>query len=453
MMRKGAKWLLDVRLVWWAVILLPGICCCEGRTGIDSPTMQPQFEEIWTEQVTCISARIYALINSGCRFDRVEYTITDDKSYDIVILASVKGDTILSFVGGLSPNTTYYVQAVIFNGVSDIVRSTKIKFTTLAEEPSEPENPEQPQEPDNPDESDEPDTPDEPAQPEVPDNPDEPEEPSEPENPEQPQEPDTPEEPEEPSEPENPEQPEEPDEPEEPDSPDEPDDSDYINFECDYISRWLLSRYDSNSDGRLTIQEVWDVTGIAFNGNNVTSAKGLELLPNLYHLNIEASHEEGVRGPLESIDLSKGWPSLTEFLIFNSSIEMLDLSYVGGKLNRFAARKCMLRQIDVSFLKNVNYIDMAENQFEKLDFSGLDNLDELHIEQNPYLEEVTFNNRKLRYVDLNNTNIRSVDFSRCPFIDAIDLTGCMMLETIVISRSQVINTITKPDYVQIVYCD
>lgn len=408
MMRKGAKWLLDVRLVWWAVILLLGICCCEGRTDIDSPTLRPRVEEIWTEQVTCNSVRVYALINSGCRFDRVEYTITDDKSYDIVVLANVKGDTILSFVGGLSPNTTYYVQAVIFNGVSDLVRSTKIKFTTLMEEPVEPEEP---------------------------DTPEEPEEPSEPENPEEP------EEPEEPSEPENPEQPE------------NPDDSDYINFECDYISRWLLSRYDSNSDGRLTIQEVWDVTGIAFNGNNVTSAKGLELLPNLYHLNIEASHEEGVRGPLESIDLSKGWPSLTEFLIFNSSIETLDLSYVGGKLSRFAARKCMLRQIDVSFLKNVNYIDMAENQFEKLDFSGLDNLDELHIEQNPYLEEVTFNNRKLRYVDLNNTNIRSVDFSKCPFIDVIDLTGCGRLETIVISRNQVINTLRKPDYVQIVYCD
>lgn len=437
-MRRGAKWLFDAQLVWVAVILILGICCCEGRADIDSPTLRPRFEEIWTEQVTCNSARIYALINSGCRFDRVEYTITDDKSYNIVILASVKGDTILSFVSGLTPNTTYYVQAVIFNGVSDIVKSTKIKFTTLTEEPDEPDNPEQPEEPENPEEPDEPDTP---GEPDEPFEPEEPENPDQPENPEQPEEPD------------NPNEPEEPNEPNEPEEPNEPDDSDYINFECDFIRQWFLSRYDSNGDGTIAIQEVGDVTYLDFNGNNITSTKGLELLPNLYHLNIEASHEEGVRGPLESIDLSKGWPSLTELYIFNSSIETLDLSYVGGKLTGLVARKCLLRQIDVSWLKNVIYIDMAENQFKELDFSGLDNLDELHIEQNPYLEEVTFNNRKLRYVDLNHTNIRSVDFSKCPFIDAVDLTGCTQLETVVISRKQVINTITRPDYVRIVYCD
>ena len=447
MMRRNVKWLFDAKLVWAAVFLLLGMCCCESRTGVDSPTLRPRFEEFWTEQVTCNTARIYALINSGCRFDRVEYTITDDKSYDIVILASVKGDTIQSFIGGLGPNTTYYVQAVIFNGVSDIVRSTKIKFTTLAEEPEEPQEPEEPEEPQ------EPEQPEEPQEPEQPEEPQEPEQPEEPQEPEQPEEPQEPEQPEEPQEPEQPEEPQEPEQPEEPQEPEQPEQPSFIDFECEFIDRWFLSRYDSNSDGGITIQEVWDIRHLAFNGDNVTSAKGLEQLPNLNHLNIEASRESAVRGPLSSIDLSKGWTSLTELLFYYCSIETLNLSYVGRQLNRFAARRCLLRTIDVSWLKNVNYIDIAENQFEELDFSGLDNLDELHIEHNPYLEEVIFNNRKLRYVDLNNTNIKSVDFSKCPFIDAVDLTGCNRLETIIISRHQVINTITKPDYVKIVYCD
>ncbi|MCQ2051815.1 MAG: hypothetical protein MJY74_06395 [Bacteroidaceae bacterium] len=383
-------------------------------------------------------------------------------------MASVKGDTIRSFIGGLGPNTTYYVQAVIFNGVSDIVRSTKIKFTTLAEEPEQPQEPEEPEEPEEPQEPEQPGEPQEPEQPEEPQEPEEPEEPQEPEEPEEPQEPEEPEQPQEPEEPEEPEepqepeqpgepqepeQPEEPQEPEEPEEPQEPEQPGFIDFECEFIDRWFLSRYDNDNDGQISVQEVGDVRHLAFNGDNVSSAKGLEQLPNLNHLNIEASRESAVRGPLSSIDLSKGWTSLTELLFYYCSIETLNLSYVGRQLNRFAARRCLLRTIDVSCLKNVNYIDIAENQFEELDFSGLDNLDELHIEHNPDLEEVIFNNRKLRYVDLNNTNIKSVDFSKCPFIDAVDLTGCNRLETIIISRHQVINTITKPDCVKIVYCD
>lgn len=238
-----------------------------------------------------------------------------------------------------------------------------------------------------------------------------------------------------------------------PEEPGNPDDPDRITFGCPYLNRWFTARYDSNEDGALTLSELWDATYLDLSGDSITSTGGLEQLPGLMHLNIEASHQEGVRGQLKSIDLSHGWPSLRELYIFNSSIDSLDLNYIGHQLTGFMARRCLLKSIDISTMTGVQYMDMAENLFSSLDFTGLDNLDELHIEQNPYLEHVTFDNSLLRYVDLNSTGIKSVDFSKCPRLEAVDLTGCPRLEKVVVSRSHTIGTLSMPDDVLIEYCD
>lgn len=366
-------------------------CSCNDDNDLKQPSLMPQFELIWADGITANSARMCAVVSGGGMLDNVRFDLLDrNGSLSGQFNGTFSGDTVFAVALGLESNSEYRFQAFGFNGLDDSISSTKIQFVTLSEIPDTP---------------DEPDTPDNPYTPYP------------------------------------------------HDEPYNPSKIDYVTFECDFVSRWFMSRYDTNSDGKLSMREIWDVSHLDFNGDIITSVRGLELLPNLKHLCIQGSQEPDVRGTLQAVDLTWGWPNLCTLLIFNSCIDNIDLSVIGRQFKGFQARKCLLKEIDVSVLTETTYIDLAQNMLSELDFSGLDQLDELHIEQNPGLEKVTFNNKVLRYVDLNNTAIHKVDFSKCPRIDAIDLTGCSQLDTVVISRKQVINTITKPGYVKIVYCD
>jgi Leucine-rich repeat (LRR) protein len=111
-----------------------------------------------------------------------------------------------------------------------------------------------------------------------------------------------------------------------------------------------------------------------------------------------------------------------------------------------------LESIDLRSCSSLSLVSLASNLIVSIDVSGMDALEELHLDDNP-LQRIILGNKMLRYINLQGTSITEVDFSRCPRLDLADCSGCPDLKTIHLAKGQVIGTIRKDDTASIVYHD
>ena len=162
----------------------------------------------------------------------------------------------------------------------------------------------------------------------------------------------------------------------------------------------------------------------------------------------EGVEGENSRGLLTSLDLSQNGRLCHVHLIYNNISSLTlgsqpQLYYLDVDYNE-------LEEFDPRPYKQLRLLQLSYNKFRNLDFSGLDNLDELHCNDNP-LESITLCNAILRYIDCSRTNITTLDLSRCPKINAVDCSGCAYLTSIYLAKGQIVGTIRKPENATIVY--
>lgn len=225
--------------------------------------------------------------------------------------------------------------------------------------------------------------------------------------------------------------------------------TDIIQIQSEFLKKWLLLRYDANSDGELSFEEGKAVDEIEVNTDAIESLTGIEHFPNISHLHAAGTikDEKGL-GQLSSVDLSQAHNCSQCYLVANkiSSLSFPeDNSYLFVEVNYNE-----LQEIDVSMLKQMNRLACSNNHIKALDCSGLDELVELHCGINP-LESLVLDNQKLESITCNNTQLTTLDLTKCPLLNSIDCSNCPKLTSIIVSKSQAISTITKDPTATIIY--
>ena len=215
---------------------------------------------------------------------------------------------------------------------------------------------------------------------------------------------------------------------------------------------WILQHYDSDGDGDLSPEEAEHVKEIDVNTDNVSTLSDLSLFPNLVKLDAGGTRvQDAGFGKLTELDVHAN-NKLRHIQAPHNQFQSIALPENKGTLVHMDITMNSLTEIDLRSYSRLNLVSLALNRFTKLDFSGLDNLDELHVDGNP-LEEIKLDNKILRYIDLHGTVIKTVDFSRCPKLNDVDCTDCPKLSTIYLAKGQVIGNLRTDGSVSIVYHD
>lgn len=307
------------------------------------------------------------------------------------IPAERRGGLFSAAAVGLDPDAEYKVHAFVGNGAGLRLDSPAVSFKTLPRE----QHPGQPQTPGQPEESQQPDQPGQPGQPELP--------------------------------------------------------ATVSIIDANFLS-WLLWRYDYDKDGALSPQEAAYVSEIEINTDNVESLEDLSSFPNLCRLSVGGTRREDTGlGLLAALDISKNG-KLNNLYAPHNRISSLSLPQNTGSLDRIDLTLNELESIDIRPYGQLNLVSLSLNRLRSLDVSGLDFLDELHVDENP-LETITLDNKVLRYIDLHSTNVTELDFSRCPMLNIVDCSDCCNLSVIRLAKGQVIGNLNVSYPVTIVYND
>ncbi len=215
---------------------------------------------------------------------------------------------------------------------------------------------------------------------------------------------------------------------------------------------WLLLFFDEDADGNLSADEASKVDVIELNTDNIASVEPLEAFPGLRRLHAAGTRkgDEGM-GLLTYVDAALNG-ELVQLYVPHNRIGSVVLPRETGALDYLALSFNRLSEIDLRAYRALTLVQLDNNRFSSLDFSGMDKLDELHVECNP-LTSITLDNKALRYIDLHGTNLTTVDFSRCPRLNVADCTDCPGLAEIVLAKGQVINTLSTDSGVKIIYND
>lgn len=234
--------------------------------------------------------------------------------------------------------------------------------------------------------------------------------------------------------------------------PDTPDIPENPSIKDAFFLAWLLKFYDADSDGTLSPEEAAMIGTIEINTDRISTLASLSFFPHLHKI-----HAEGTRfgdigeGRLTELDAS-ACSELQIIYVPHNHISSVTLPSVKTQLCNVAFCINELTAIDLRDYKSLDFVDVAYNRLGSIDLSGLDKLDELHLDHNP-LKEITLENKMLRYIDINNTDLSVIDLSRCPKLDIADCSGCTYLKTIYLAKGQVIGTLRTEPGVTIIHYD
>ena len=189
---------------------------------------------------------------------------------------------------------------------------------------------------------------------------------------------------------------------------------------------YILSRYDTDKNGKLGMEEAEKITRLEINTFDlkVKSLEGIEYFTNLEYLKA-VGYDDSRRGEMTSLDLSGNKKLNTLYCSFNK-LEFMDLG-----------NSSALKYVDCSsnMLLNVNMSD------HRPDFSQLTGLEHLDCHSNEGLVVFLMYNTALKYLDCSNTvgfdyvgycvSLENLDCSRCSGMTAgFILTGLKKLATL-----------------------
>ena len=202
-----------------------------------------------------------------------------------------------------------------------------------------------------------------------------------------------------------------------------------IRFEDPAFKGWLVSRFDSDKDGEISLEEAEEVRKIDMTSNewNITSLQGIEFMPNLeylrcagdwisttvlnrpyYYLSKHYHWDEciGPIGTLKRVDVSRN-PKLRVLDLSNNSgigetgSGTIDLSN-NPLLEEIWLPMCFLKYPDVRPCPKLRVLNISHGRGSIPNFSN-----------NPDLREI--------YLDFNQADIRMpIDVSGCPNLERLD---------------------------------
>lgn len=205
-----------------------------------------------------------------------------------------------------------------------------------------------------------------------------------------------------PGEPENPVNPENPDQPDAPDDPGilPPPDGVGITVSDRNFLKYLLSRFDADSDGKIVGDETKGVTGMSFCTDDINTLDGIQYFSDLKSLDCQGTVWNG---QLSSLSLQQ-----------NTALEKLNCSYnrissillpsslteLDCRFNKFQTANfknavhlkklncygCGIQELDLSSLTELEELSAGFNSFKILDISSNKSLKFVDLEDSPDLE-------------------------------------------------------------------
>ena len=210
------------------------------------------------------------------------------------------------------------------------------------------------------------------------------------------------------------------------------------NFPDSKFRTYVSQRFDYNSNGKLSAQEIRNATSIYITSDKVSSLKGIELLSNLRFISCDNNN-------LTSLDVSKN-TSLTSISVRSNkltSIKGLDklknLTSLNINSNKF-------KSLDLTNNKNLTSLQVTENDLSSIKgLSGLKGLQSFYCEKNNLtsldlskfenLRYLLCSSNKLTSLKLPSSNLTTLRCSENK-LKSLDVSKCYYLKTLECSKNQ-----------------
>lgn len=147
-------------------------------------------------------------------------------------------------------------------------------------------------------------------------------------------------------------------------------------LEDNVFKKYCYDKFDTNKDGKVSLQEANAVDSINLDSAGITSLKGIENFPALTVLNCS-------KNKLTTLDISKNG-ALKQLICNDNKLTTLDVS----KDSVLTVLNCSgndIATLDVSNNKVLNFLDCSKNKLSALDVSKNIKMDHLSCNNNPDL--------------------------------------------------------------------
>ena len=185
-------------------------------------------------------------------------------------------------------------------------------------------------------------------------------------------------------------------------------------------SDYLVSKFDTNRDGRMSYGELKAILDIDVITDNIASLKGLELMPELKRLVCRGS--AAGKGKLEELDLSRN-PNLVTLVCDNNRLKALDLLQA-PLLDSISCAGNQLAALSVSAQPGLKYLNVSGNQsISSLDVSQNSELLELSCGNNMIAAINVSENLKLETLEVKNNQLSALNISENALLRRLDCSG------------------------------
>ena len=177
---------------------------------------------------------------------------------------------------------------------------------------------------------------------------------------------------------------------------------------------YLVSNFDLDGNGEISLTEAQRITSIELNTDNIESLQGIEYMFNLQKLYLwgsaGVSDHEFSNGVLGWLDVSNNI-NLIELRCTNNLIQEIDLSH-NKKLKEAYFGWNQLTNVRVSGASSLEVLDCDKNHLTSIDVSENTNLTHLYLYDNELEELDVSNNTKLLYLICPVNHLSSLDLSQ-----------------------------------------
>ena len=181
-----------------------------------------------------------------------------------------------------------------------------------------------------------------------------------------------------------------------------------IEIDDPVFKSYCLSNFDSDKDGKISLEEAAAVKTIDVDSENIKSLKGIEYFKNISELFCSCNQ-------LTSLDVSKN-TELVQLFCYENRLTSLDIS------------------------KNTGLVRLIcdENQLTSLDVSKNTELNELYCDSNQLTSLDVSKNTKLRLLSCNSNKLTSLDVSKNTELNDLNC-GRNQLTSLDVSKNTVLN--------------
>lgn len=336
---------------------LSALSCSPSEGALPPENVVPEFVELKYETGTLLE-KIY--VDLSARLSTVNgvtscgFMLGKNETDLAYLTASLEGSVISARISDLMPETEYCFYARAGNGKNEI-RTRIVRFKTSAEGSSG--------------------TVPSPGEPEDPDNPDQP------------------------VDPENPEEPGQPDEPDDPGILPPPDGVGITVSDKNFLN-YLLSRFDTDADGKIVSDETKGVTEMSFSTDDIKTLDGIQYFSDLKSLDCHGTVWNGLLSGLalqQNTALEKMNCSYNQIstILLPSSLKELDCRFNKFRtanfknavhLKKLNCYGCGIQELDLSELTELEELSAGFNSIKTLDISSNKSLKFVDLEDSPDLE-------------------------------------------------------------------